>query len=42
MSGQYHHGVRVLELSAGLRPVRAISTAIIGLVCTAPLADAAY
>ena len=42
MPSTYHHGVRVIELTSGLRPVRAISTAIIGLVCTAPGADAAY
>ncbi len=37
----YHHGVRVIEVSNGTRPIRTIATAIIGLVCTAPDADAA-
>ena len=36
MSTQYHHGVRVIEVSEGTRPVRAIATAIIGIVGTAP------
>ncbi|WP_269633159.1 phage tail sheath protein [Pelomonas sp. BJYL3] len=38
---QYHHGVRVFEISEGVRTIRTISTAIIGLVATAPDADAA-
>ncbi|MDH0866460.1 phage tail sheath protein [Mitsuaria sp. GD03876] len=37
----YHHGVRVIEISDGVRPIRSISTAIIGLVGTASDADAA-
>jgi len=37
----YHHGVRVIELIAGIRPIRTVSTAVIGLVGTAPKADAA-
>lgn len=36
----YLHGVRVLELSDGTRPIRTIPTAVIGLVCTADDADA--
>lgn len=36
----YHHGVRVLEISNGTRPIRVISTGVIGIVCTAPDADA--
>jgi hypothetical protein len=36
----YHHGVRVLEISGGTRPLRIISTAVIGMVCTASDADA--
>lgn len=40
MSTEYHHGVRVLELSEGIRPIRMVSTAVIGLVATAPDADA--
>ncbi len=41
MPTDYHHGVRVVEISGGTRPIRTIATAIIGLVCTAPLALAA-
>ena len=37
---QYHHGVRVVEITGGSRPIRTISTAIIGLVATASDADA--
>ena len=36
----YLHGVRVLELNDGTRPIRTIPTAVIGLVCTADDADA--
>jgi phage tail sheath protein FI len=36
----YHHGVRVIEINEGVRPIRSISTAIIGLVATAADADA--
>nr|WP_315210835.1 phage tail sheath protein [uncultured Albidiferax sp.] len=36
----YHHGVRVLEINEGTRPIRTIATSIIGLVATAPDADA--
>lgn len=42
MPADYHHGVRVVEISEGVRPIRVINTAIIGIVCTAPDADAAY
>ena len=35
----YHHGVRVYELSEGTRPIRTVSTAVIGLVATAEDAD---
>jgi len=35
----YHHGVRVIELTTGIRPIRTVSTAVIGLVATAPNAD---
>ncbi len=38
---QYHHGVRVVEITGGARPIRTISTAIIGLIATASDADAA-
>lgn len=37
----YHHGVRVLELNEGSRPIRTVSTSVIGLVATAEDADAA-
>lgn len=35
----YFHGVRVLELNEGTRPIRTVSTAVIGLVATAEDAD---
>lgn len=35
----YHHGVRVHELNEGTRPIRTVSTAVIGLVATAEDAD---
>jgi phage tail sheath protein FI len=41
MATQYHHGVRVLEINGGTRPIRTVSTAVIGLVATAEDADAA-
>lgn len=37
----YHHGVRVIEINEGIRPIRTIATAVIGLVATASDADAA-
>jgi len=37
----YLHGVRVIELNDGTRPIRSIPTAVIGMVCTADDADAA-
>lgn len=37
----YLHGVRVIELNDGTRPIRTIPTAVIGMVCTAEDADAA-
>lgn len=40
MASDYHHGVRVLELNDGTRPIRTIETAVIGMVCTAEDADA--
>jgi phage tail sheath protein FI len=42
MPTDYHHGVRVIELNEGTRPIRTVSTAVIGVVCTAPDADASY
>lgn len=41
MATDYHHGVRVIEINDGVRSIRAASTAVIGVVCTAPDADAA-
>lgn len=41
MPTEYHHGVRVIEINEGVRPIRTIATAIIGIVCTASDADAA-
>jgi len=41
MPTDYHHGVRVLEVNEGTRPIRTISTAVIGLVATAEDADPA-
>lgn len=35
----YHHGVRVIEIDGGTRPIRTIATSIIGLVATANDAD---
>jgi len=35
----YHHGVRVLELTEGTRPIRLIQTSVIGLIATGPDAD---
>lgn len=36
----YHHGVRVVEVSDGTRTISTVSTAIVGMVCTADDADA--
>lgn len=41
MADEYHHGVRVLEINEGTRPIRTVSTAIVGMVCTADDADPA-
>jgi phage tail sheath protein FI len=41
MPTDYHHGVRVVEIDGGTRPIRTIATAIIGLVATSTDADAA-
>ncbi|WP_447888876.1 phage tail sheath protein [Serratia fonticola] len=37
----YHHGVRVIEINEGTRVISTVSTAIVGMVCTASDADAA-
>lgn len=39
MPADYHHGVRVLEINEGTRPIRTIATAVIGMVATADDAD---
>ena len=36
----YHHGVQVIEINDGVRTISTVSTAIIGMVCTASDADA--
>lgn len=40
MATDYHHGVRVIEVSDGTRPIRTIETAVVGFVATAEDADA--
>jgi phage tail sheath protein FI len=40
MSDAYHHGVRVTEINSGARPIRTVSTAVVGVVCTSSDADA--
>ncbi|NHQ84892.1 phage tail sheath protein [Iodobacter sp. HSC-16F04] len=42
MGDQFHHGTRVIEINEGTRTIQTISTAVIGLVCTAPDADAKF
>jgi len=39
MATDYHHGVRVIEINEGARPIRTVSTAVVGLIATAPDAD---
>lgn len=41
MAADHHHGVRVIEINQGTRPIRTVSTAVIGVVCTGADADAA-
>ncbi len=41
MPTAYHHGVRVIEINEGTRPIRTISTAVVGMVCTGSDADEA-
>lgn len=36
---EYHHGVRVFEVTEGTRPIRTVESAVIGVVVTAPDAD---
>lgn len=42
MPADYHHGVRVLEINEGIRAIRTIATAVIGLLAIAPDADADF
>lgn len=42
MATDYHHGVRVIEINEGVRPIRTVATAVIGLVATGADADAAF
>lgn len=37
----FHHGVRVIEINSGGRPIRTVSTAVVGIIATASDADAA-
>jgi phage tail sheath protein FI len=39
MATDYHHGLRVLEINEGTRPIRTVATAVVGMVCTASDAD---
>jgi phage tail sheath protein FI len=39
MAQDYHHGIRVVEINEGTRPIRTVATAIIGLVAIAPEAS---
>lgn len=40
MATDYHHGVRVVEVDSGSRPIRTIETAVIGVVVTGSGANA--
>jgi phage tail sheath protein FI len=42
MPTDYHHGVRVIEINDGARPLRTISTAVVGFVATAADADPTF
>lgn len=41
MPADFHHGVRVVEVSDGARSITTIASAVIGLIATGPAADAA-
>ncbi|WP_367863205.1 phage tail sheath protein [Pseudomonas guariconensis] len=41
MANDFHHGVRVLEINEGSRPIRTMATSVVGMVCTGSDADAA-
>ena len=40
MADSYHHGLRVVEINEGTRPIQTIATAVQGLIATAEDADA--
>lgn len=40
MPADFHHGVRVIEINSGSRPITTVATAVIGFVATAEDADA--
>lgn len=40
MATDFHHGVRVIEVNTGTRPITTVATAVIGFVATAEDADA--
>lgn len=40
MADSYHHGLRVVEINEGTRPIRTIATAVQGLIATAEDANA--
>jgi len=40
MPGQFLHGVEVVELNGGARPIRTVKSSVIGMVGTAPGANA--
>ena len=42
MPADFHHGVRVIEINEGTRPIRTVSTAVIGFVATGDDADADF
>lgn len=42
MADSYHHGLRVVEINEGTRPIRTIVTAVQGLIATAEDADATF
>lgn len=37
----FHHGVRVIEVNTGVRAIRTVATAVVGLIATGDAADAA-
>lgn len=41
MSDKFLHGVEVIEIDAGPRPIQTVRSSVIGIVGTAPLADEA-